>query len=78
VEAPGAPEVEGPGLCAATGFLGAGLFFSTNALAAGLRLRTGAAPAFGVVELGPEGGVDMELLFMVRRQAREQERALRM
>jgi hypothetical protein len=72
VEAPGAVDVEGPGLCAATGFLATGLFFSTNALAAGFRLRTGAgAPAFGVVELGPEGGVDMELLFMVRICARE-------
>ena len=73
MEAPGAPDVEGPGLCPATGFLAAGLFFSTNALAAGFLLRTGAGPpAFGVVELGPEGGVCIELLFMVRRKVREQ------
>jgi hypothetical protein len=70
-EAPGAAAVDCAGLCAATGFLATGLFFSTNALAAGFRLRTGAGPpAFGVVELGPEGGVGMELLFMVRIRAR--------
>lgn len=70
-EAPGAAVVDCAGLCAGTGFLATGLFFSTNALAAGFRLRTGAGPpAFGVVELGPEGGVGMELLFMVRIRAR--------
>lgn len=77
MEAPGAADVEGAGLCVVTGFLATGLFFSTNALAAGFRLRTGAgAPAFGVVELGPEGGVGMELLFMARVWTRDQERVL--
>jgi hypothetical protein len=75
-EAPGAADVDCAGLCAATGFLATGLFFSTNALAAGFLLRTGAGPpAFGVVELGPEGGVGMELLFMVRIRARVRARA---
>jgi hypothetical protein len=75
-EAPGAAGIGCAGLCAATGFLATGLFFSTNALAAGFRLRTGAGPpAFGVVEFGPEGGVDMELLFMLRIRARVRARA---
>lgn len=70
--APGAAEVEGAGFCAAAGFLATGLFFSTNALAAGFLLRTGAgAPAFGVVEFGPEGGVGTEELFMTAVWARE-------
>ena len=69
-------NVEGAGFCAATGFLGPGLFFSTNALGAGFRRRTGAGPpAFGVVEFGPEGGVGLELLFMVRIWARARARA---
>lgn len=53
-------------LCAVAGFLAAGLFFSTNALATGFLLRIGAgAPALGVVELGPDGGVGAELLILV-------------
>lgn len=51
---------------AVTGFLGAGLFFSTNALATGFLLRIGAgAPALGVVEFGPEGGVGAAELLML-------------
>lgn len=66
VLAPGAADVEDAGFCAATGFLATGRFFSTNALAAGLRLRIGAdAPALGVVEFGPEGGVGAAELFMM-------------
>jgi hypothetical protein len=39
------------------GFLSGG-FFCRNALGAGLFLRMGCAlPVFGVVELGPDGGV---------------------
>jgi hypothetical protein len=75
--APGVRDVEGAGFCAAAGFLGIGLF-CTNALGAGFRLRIGAgAPAFGVVEFGPEGGVDMELLFIVAVPVREYQRVLR-
>lgn len=55
------------GAVAVAGFLAPGLLFSTNALAAGFLLRMGAgAPALGVVELGPEGGVGAELLIVAR------------
>lgn len=58
-----------PCLCAVTGLFATGLFFSTNALGAGLLLRTGAGPpVFGVVELGPDGGVGAaELLIVIDR-----------
>lgn len=50
---------------AVAGFLAPGLFFATNALAAGFLLRIGGgAPALGVVELGPDGGVGAELLML--------------
>lgn len=66
--APGAADDEAAGCCAVPGFLATGFFFCTNALGAGFRLRIGAgAPALGVVEFGPDGGVGMELLSMVVR-----------
>jgi hypothetical protein len=74
--APGVTDVEAAGFCVAAGFLGIGLF-CTNALGAGFRLRIGAgAPAFGVVEFGPEGGVGIELLFMVAGPVRDYQRVL--
>lgn len=68
----------GAGLCVTPGFLAAGLFFSMNAPAAGLRLRIGAgAPAFGVVEFGPEGGVGAAELFMMVARGRQRRRVSR-
>ena len=54
---------------AVAGFLAPGLFFATNALAVGFLLRIGAgAPALGVVELGPDGGVGAELLMAAKER----------